>query len=259
METKPVLGLDIAVATYRTAVARIFEMARDRSRAHAVEAANTMVVTKARHEPEFGRIMSRFDLILPDGMPLVWSLNRQLTPERKLSDRVYGPDLMLATVDASQGSPDLRHFLLGGTPEVLAKLHDNLTGKFGGATIAGIYSPPFGTWSEQENNTIFRMIRESGANLIWIGLGCPKQETWIAINKDHLPPGVYFGIGAAFAFHAGKVKQAPAFLQRIGMEWAFRLLAEPRRLFKRYFKYNSLFLWYSLTGRRQSGARSISE
>lgn len=249
METKPVFGLAIAVANYQTAVARIFEMARDPSRVHAVEAANTMVVTMARHEPDFGKVMSRFDLILPDGMPLVWSINRQLPPGQKLTDRVYGPDLMLATVAASQGMGDLRHFLLGGTPEVLAKLQENLAVNYPGAIIAGSYSPPFGVWTEEENKHIFRTIRESGANLIWVGLGCPKQENWIAAHKDNLPPGVYFGIGAAFAFHAGKVKQAPAFLQRIGMEWAFRLLAEPRRLFKRYFKYNSLFLWYSLTGK----------
>ena len=254
METRPVLGINVAIATYQTAVARIFEMARIRSRTWAVEAANTMVVTKARHEPAFGRVMARFDLIVPDGMPLVWSLNRQLPPEERLADRVYGPDLMLATVDASQGAADLQHFLLGGTAEVLAKLRAKLTLKFPRAIIAGSYSPPFGIWSDGENAHILQLIRESGANLIWIGLGCPKQENWIATQKDNLPPGVYFGIGAAFAFHAGQVKQAPPFLQRIGMEWAFRLLTEPRRLFKRYFKYNSLFLWYSLTGRKRGAS-----
>lgn len=249
METRSILGLKVALATYQTAVAAIFRMAREQGRTWAVEAANTMVITKARHEPEFGAVIQRFDLILPDGMPLVWSLNRQLPPERKLTDRVYGPDLMLATFDASQGAPDLRHFLLGGTPEVLAQLQNNLRSRYPGAVIAGSYSPPFGDWSAEENERIFAMVRESRANLIWIGLGCPKQENWIAAHKEQLPSGVYFGIGAAFAFHAGKVKQAPAFLQKIGMEWAFRLLSEPRRLFKRYFKYNSLFLWYSLIDR----------
>ena len=251
METLPVLGIPVAVATYDTAIAWIFRMARDRAQVRAVEAANTMVVTKARHEADFRRVMAQFDMILPDGMPLIWSLNRQLPADRRLRDRVYGPELMLATVDASQGAADLQHFLLGGTPEVLTQLKDNLSERYPGATISGSYSPPFGPWSDDENAGIFRRIRESGANLIWIGLGCPKQESWIALHKDQLPPGVYFGIGAAFAFHAGKVRQAPACLQRIGMEWAFRLLTEPRRLFKRYFKYNSLFLWYSMSGAKQ--------
>ena len=249
METRPILGLEVAVATYESAVARICAMARDRARVSAVEAANTMVVTKARHERAFGEVMRRFDLILPDGMPLVWELNRQLPREQRLSDRVYGPNLMLAVWEASQGQADLRHFLLGGSPEVLGKLEVQLATKFPGAQLGGSYSPPFGMWSDEENEGIFRKIRESGANLIWVGLGCPKQETWIAQHGERLPPGVYFGIGAAFAFHAGEVRQAPAFLQRLGLEWAFRLAVEPRRLFKRYFKYNTLFLWYRLWDR----------
>lgn len=251
METRPILGLEVAVATYETAGARIFELARDRARVSAVEAANTMVVTKARHEAAFGAVMRRFDLILPDGMPLVWGLNRQLPPERRLKDRVYGPSLMLALWEASQGQEDLSHYLLGGTEEILEALEAHLGEKYPGARLAGSYAPPFGTWSDAENEHIFRQIRESGANLIWVGLGCPKQEAWIAQHWDRLPPGVYFGIGAAFAFHAGKVRQAPALVQRLGLEWAFRLAAEPRRLFKRYLKYNSLFLWYSL---RERGA-----
>ena len=252
METRFVLGIPVAVATYGSAVARIFEMASDGSRAWLVEAANTMVVTKARHEADFGAVMARFDLILPDGMPLVWSLNRQLPQGEKLTDRVYGPDLMLATVAASEGEEDLSHFLLGGAPAVLEKLERNLLERYPRAKVAGSYSPPFGMWSEAENAGIFQRIRESGASLIWVGLGCPKQEVWMAEHQAMLPPGVYFGIGAAFAFHAGEVRQAPPVLQRLGMEWAFRLVMEPRRLFKRYFKYNSLFAWYSLTRIRKS-------
>ena len=95
-----------------------------------------------------------------------------------------------------------------------------------------------------EFGLITEKIRSSGANLIWVGLGCPKQEHWIAANKDRLPPGVYFGIGAAFAFHAGEVRQAPPLVQRLGLEWAYRVAMEPRRLFKRYFTYNSLFLYH---------------
>src|SRR2546426_451773 len=110
--------------------------------------------------------------------------------------------------------------------------------------IAGAYSPPFGEWSEAEDLKIVERIAQSRADFVWVGLGCPKQEFWIARNKARLPAAVYSAVGAAFAFHAGRVKQAPAWLQRIGMEWAFRLAAEPRRLWRRYLGYNSLFVFY---------------
>ena len=249
MQTIPILGLPLAVTNYHGAVAEIKQMAGDRSRAYAVEAANTMVVTLARHDPDFGKVMGHFDMTVPDGMPLVWCLNRHLPARQKLTGRVYGPELMLRTFEASQGDPQQAHFLLGGTSEVLAELTTNLSRRYAGAVIAGSYSPPFGPWDETEQQTIFAKIRNSGASLIWVGLGCPKQERWIAAQKDRLPPGVYFGIGAAFAFHAGKVKNAPDWLQRIGMEWAFRLIMEPRRLFVRYFKYNTLFLYYLFLGK----------
>jgi N-acetylglucosaminyldiphosphoundecaprenol N-acetyl-beta-D-mannosaminyltransferase len=186
-------------------------------------------------------------------MPLVWSLNAALPPAERLKDRVYGPTLMLETLKATDGRPEFRHFLFGGKESTLINLKSVFAERFPGVSIAGAYSPPFGEWPDDEFDRICTRIRESGANLIWVGLGCPKQEHWIARHKDRLPPGVYFGIGAAFAFHAGEVSQAPALLQKIGMEWAYRIAAEPRRLFKRYFTYNSLFLWYSLRDRMRGG------
>lgn len=243
MRTIPVIGLPIAVTNYQGAVEWIMEKAAARDRAYAVEAANTHVAALARHEKDFGEVMARFDLICPDGMPLVWSVNAELGEER-LRDRVYGPTLMLETLRGTEGRSEFRHFLLGGKESTLRTLETNLSEKFPHAAIAGAYSPPFGDWPADEFERICGLIRESGANLIWVGLGCPKQERWIAKHKDQLPPGVYFGIGAAFAFHAGEVSQAPAAFQKLGMEWAYRLCAEPRRLFRRYFTYNSLFLYY---------------
>jgi N-acetylglucosaminyldiphosphoundecaprenol N-acetyl-beta-D-mannosaminyltransferase len=190
--------------------------------------------------------MEKFDLITPDGMPLVWSVNRQLDDQDKLKDRVYGPTLMLKTIESTQGQPELKHFLFGGKQSTLDKLQERFAKDFPDTAIAGAYSPPFGDWPEDEFDRICEKVRASSANLVWVGLGCPKQEYWIAKHKDQLPPAVYFGIGAAFAFHAGEVKQAPSFLQRIGCEWLYRLCAEPRRLFKRYFTYNSLFIWYAI-------------
>jgi N-acetylglucosaminyldiphosphoundecaprenol N-acetyl-beta-D-mannosaminyltransferase len=243
----------VACTDYAGAVDWILGKADGCSTAFAVEAANTHVAALARSDEAFGRSMARFDLIVPDGMPLVWSLNAALPPADRLKDRVYGPTLMLETLKATDGRPEFRHFLFGGKESTLINLKSVFAERFPGVSIAGAYSPPFGEWPEDEFDRICEKIHESGANLIWVGLGCPKQEHWIARHKDRLPPGVYFGIGAAFAFHAGEVSQAPAVLQKIGMEWAYRIAAEPRRLFKRYFTYNSLFLWYSLRDRMREG------
>jgi N-acetylglucosaminyldiphosphoundecaprenol N-acetyl-beta-D-mannosaminyltransferase len=247
LKTFPIIGLAVTAATYAGAVEWCLTRALRRDKAYAVEAANTHVAALARMDVSFGAAMRSFDLICPDGMPLVWVLNLKLSHEEKLTDRVYGPTLMLETLKATEGrSMHFQHFLLGGKPETLEKLTLNFATRFPDAFVAGSYSPPFGDWPADELETIIRKIRESGANLIWVGLGCPKQEQWIASNKDHLPPGVYFGIGAAFAFHADEIRQAPPIIQRLGLEWAYRLAMEPRRLFKRYFTYNSLFIYHLL-------------
>ncbi len=186
-------------------------------------------------------------------MPLIWSLNAQLPLEKKLTERVYGPTLMLKTIEATNNpNSPYRHFLLGGKPSTLELLKQRFSKEFPNTILAGTYSPPFATWPENETESIIQSIRDSRANLVWVSLGCPKQEHWIAKNKHRLPPAVYFGIGAAFAFHAGEVKQAPSLLQKAGLEWLYRLAMEPRRLFKRYLTYNSLFLFYSLKDHRAS-------
>lgn len=249
MRTIPVIGLPVAATSYAKAVEWILQRARTADQAIAVEAANTHVAALARTDAAFGKAMAAFDLICPDGMPLVWALNNQLPAGEKLTDRVYGPTLMLETIKATAGQVDLRHFLLGGKQETLDKLTRHFSELFPDACIAGLHSPPFGDWPADEFDTIAGKIRDSGANLIWVGLGCPKQELWIAANKHRLPPGVYFGIGAAFAFHAGEVRQAPPLVQRCGLEWAYRVAMEPRRLFKRYLTYNSLFLYHLLRER----------
>jgi N-acetylglucosaminyldiphosphoundecaprenol N-acetyl-beta-D-mannosaminyltransferase len=243
----PVIGLPIAATDYAGAISWILQKATLRDRPYAVEAANTHVAALARSDHEFANTMAKFDLITPDGMPLVWCLNRQLPPPKKLTARVYGPTLMLETIKATntQNSPH-RHFLLGGKQTTLDKLTTRFAAEFPHATIAGAYSPPFGEWPEDEHQRIIEKISTSNADLVWVGLGCPRQEHWIAQNKHRLPPAIYFGIGAAFAFHAGEVRQSPPLLQNLGLEWAYRLAMEPRRLFKRYFTYNTLFLYHLL-------------
>jgi N-acetylglucosaminyldiphosphoundecaprenol N-acetyl-beta-D-mannosaminyltransferase len=237
----PVIGIPLAVIDYDGAVTEAKAWAAAGDRPRGIAAANTHVVTLARQESSFREALARFDLVLPDGMPLVWAMNRKLaTP---LGDRVYGPTFMLRCLEATQGQ-GFAHFFVGGTDDLLAALMGRLRAQFPGLQIAGTYAPPFSPWPEGEDERIIGRIVEARANIVWIGLGCPKQERWIAANLDRLPPGIYCAVGAAFAFHAGRVRQAPAWMQRAGLEWLFRLCAEPRRLWRRYFYFNSLFLVY---------------
>lgn len=244
MKRISVIGLPVAVLDYAGAVAWALERASAGDRAYAVAAANTHLAALARTDAAFGAVMGSFDLICADGMPLLWAVNSCLAPAERLGDRVYGPTLMLEVLKAGTGGGEARHFLLGGTAATLAKLSEVFATRFPGCVIAGSHAPPFGEWPADEFERICQMIRASAANLIWVGLGCPRQERWISEHKERLPPGVYFGIGAAFAFHAGEVRQAPAALQRLGLEWFYRLCMEPRRLFRRYLTYNFLFLYH---------------
>lgn len=236
-----VLGTALAVTDYDGAIAHTMECARERKRALLVALANTHVVTLARRDAQFRAAIDAFDLALPDGMPLVWVMNRRLpTP---LRDRVYGPTFMLHCLEATQGD-EWKHTFIGGTDELLVALREKLLARFPKLQIAAMHSPPFGEWNADDDEQMITAIEKSGAHFVWIGLGCPKQELWLVRTKHRLPPAVYPAVGAAFAFHAGRVKQAPLWLQRIGMEWLFRLCAEPRRLARRYLVFNSLFIFY---------------
>ena len=244
MKTIQVVGLKLACTDYQEATDWVMHRAASRNSVIAVEAANTHVAALNRHCDSFRKTMNKFDLIVPDGMPLVWAMNAQLETDDRLTDRVYGPTLMLEVLRVSAEHPGCSHFFLGGKPNTLRKLVKRFAVEYPDTVIAGTYSPPFGSWREDEFDRIKTKIQNSKASLIWVCFGCPKQERWIAEHKEQLPAGVYFGIGAAFAYHAGEVSQAPALLQKRGLEWAYRLAMEPRRLFKRYLVYNSLFVYY---------------
>lgn len=235
----------MAVTDYEQAVALTHSWLEGPPAVRAVAAANTHFVTLSRRDRPFRELLNRFDLIVPDGMPLIWVMNRA---GAEMRDRVYGPTLMLHGL----AQPGVRHFLLGGSEPMLAALERNLRARFPELQIVGTHSPPFGPWPEEEDARMIAKIAASGAQYIWIGLGCPKQETWLARNKERLPPGVYFAVGAAFPFHSGMVRQAPPWMQRLGLEWLFRLGMEPRRLWKRVAVYNTLFLWHLATDRFRS-------
>jgi N-acetylglucosaminyldiphosphoundecaprenol N-acetyl-beta-D-mannosaminyltransferase len=234
----PVLGLPVNICDYPQAAVAMRAGANNSTTSYLVAAANTHIASLAHREKPFEEAMKKFDLILPDGMPLVWYLNR--IHRAKLRDRVYGPDLMrhiLATT-----GPNERHFLLGGSNVERQKLEQVVARDYPQAKIAGSYSPPFGPWPADEEERIIRLLRESEPTFVWVGLGCPKQELLLARMKDALPPAAYVAVGAAFSLIGGTVKQAPLSWQRLGLEWAFRLLTEPRRLWRRYLVNNTYFV-----------------
>ncbi len=211
--------------------------------------ADVHVLTRAlKDEQGYGKCLRAFDFVCPDGMPIVWLLRKRKKVD---AHRLYGPDMMERLCDVGRTAPQgaVRHFLLGGSQEAQEKLLENFRARFPGLEIAGCYSPPMGEWPEGEHERIAELIRESGANCVWVGLGCPKQERWLAECKAAgiLPPALYFAVGAAFNFHAGLVDQAPLWIRQRGFEWLYRLCKEPRRLFTRYVVHIGLFFWFLLT------------
>jgi N-acetylglucosaminyldiphosphoundecaprenol N-acetyl-beta-D-mannosaminyltransferase len=188
LHTYPILGSPLAVLDYAKAIAIAREWSESEN-VFAVAAANTHVVSLARHDPAFRGALEKFDLLLPDGMPLVWCMNRALPHEERLRDRVYGPTFMLRLLEISSHDPGARHFLLGGPQSLLDQLAQQLVRQMPALQIAGTYVPPFGQWDEAEDLEIIRAITDSQARYIWVGLGCPKQELWIARNKHRLPRG----------------------------------------------------------------------
>lgn len=177
-------------------------------------------------------------LTVPDGMPLVW-IGRLLG--RRETQRIYGPDLMLSLC-ALASTRGYRLFLYGGRPQTLARLKQTLTRRFANTKIVGVWSPPFRELTRREEARGRKLINQSRAQLVLVGLSTPKQELWMQRNSSHLDARVLIGVGAAFDFVAGSLPQAPAWLRPLGLEWLFRLVQEPRRLWKRYLVNNTLFL-----------------
>jgi N-acetylglucosaminyldiphosphoundecaprenol N-acetyl-beta-D-mannosaminyltransferase len=174
---------------------------------------------------------------VPDGMPLVW-LGRLRGHE---VSRCYGPDLMLALCRDGVGK-GYRHYLYGGSPEALSRLEPNLETLCPGITIVGRESPPFRVLSPDEEQHAIRRINDAKPDMVWVGLGTPKQDLWLARFREQLDAPVIIAVGAAFDFHSGAIRQAPRWMMRAGLEWLFRLCVEPRRLWKRYVLGNAHFI-----------------
>jgi N-acetylglucosaminyldiphosphoundecaprenol N-acetyl-beta-D-mannosaminyltransferase len=233
-----VLGTPLALTDYERTLDWIDDAVASRHRGYICVAA-THTVMAAREDPALRAAVLGADYTVPDGQPLVWAL-RALG--KRLPDRVYGPELMDRAF-ARGARTGTRFYLYGGrTQGVLADLARAMRMRHPGVKIVGGYAPPFRPLSEAERAAVAADINRSGADVVWVGLGVPRQEKWMAEMRERLEAPVLIGVGAAFDFHAGLVPQAPRWLQRCGMEWAFRLLQEPRRLWRRYLRYNPRFV-----------------
>jgi N-acetylglucosaminyldiphosphoundecaprenol N-acetyl-beta-D-mannosaminyltransferase len=192
----------------------------------------------AKDDPSFAEILNSADIATPDGMPVVWALRSFGSTGQQ---RVYGPTLML---DLCRSAAQNGHgvYLYGGRPEVLPQLEQRLRQQFPALRILGRYSPPFRPATTTEDQQIQDSIRQSGADLLFVGISTPKQERWMFEHRRAFPGITMIGVGAAFDFHAGHMRQAPRWMQRLGLEWFFRLGAEPRRLWRRYLLVTPRFL-----------------
>ena len=243
LSTEQIFGIPYVTSHLEEASTAWVQLALETEKPLLVAHSDVHVLTRALHDaPDYGAGLSTFDFICPDGMPIVWLLRRKGAP----ANRLYGPDVMEWMWKLGRAA-GVKHFLLGGTEEAIALLKKNLELRYPGAEVAGHYCPPMPPWPEGEDDRMLEAVRQSGAHCVWVGLGCPRQERWLFEHRAQLPAGLYFGVGAAFNFHAGLVQQAPVWVRSHGLEWLYRLCKEPRRLFKRYLVHNTRFIWYCLS------------
>lgn len=251
-----IFGVGISATDYDEAVSVIMEAAHQR-RSAVVSVFATHALITASQDTKLLSHVNRFEMVTPDGQPVRWALN--LLHQKKLRDRVYGPTLMLRLC-AQAAAEAVPIYLYGGSTVVLELLVARLASRYPNLIIAGKESPPFRPLTEAEYGQVDARMNASGAGLIFIGLGCPKQDWFAASRRDSIH-AVQVCVGAAFDFHAGVKPMAPAWMQRHGLEWMFRLFSEPQRLWKRYLVTNSLYLLKlagALCKRTQNHSGSVS-
>lgn len=235
-ESRTVVAIRVDATNYGDATDWVIERASRGSNSY-VCVANVHMTMEAYDSPAFSRTVDGADLVVPDGMPLVWAL--KLLGVREAS-RVRGPSLTLDVARAA-AEADIGVAVYGGKPEVAESFAKTLVRHAPKLEISAVISPPFRELSPEEEAEIAARIKESGARIIFVGLGCPKQEKWMARNVGRID-GVMLGVGAAFDFHAGNVREAPIWMQEAGLEWLFRLAQEPARLLGRYARHNPRFI-----------------
>lgn len=232
-----VLGQPLDALTWDDALGRIGSWAHGRESRYVCISNAHSVVTGTR-DPAFAAVLQEADLVTPDGAPVAWMMRRQGVPGQQ---RINGPDLMWRYCEQA-GRRGEAIYLYGGSEATLAELQRRLCEAFPGLVVAGASSPPFRALTPDELARDIEAINASGAGTVWVSLGCPKQELWMAQQRGRVR-AVMIGVGAAFDYHAGTVRRAPPWMQRSGLEWLHRLVSEPRRLWRRYLTTNSLFIW----------------
>lgn len=235
-----IIGMRVDATSYEDATNRIVTWAQAKV-GKRVCAANVHMAMETYDNPKFAEVVNHADLVTPDGMPLVWGLRALGVSD---ATRVCGPNLTLTVCEAA-ARQQLPIALYGGTPDSLVDFTNVLVERFPGIEIVCQISPPFRELTPAEDTAYTAQIIASGAQILFVGIGCPRQEIWMAAHQAQIP-AVMLGVGAAFNFHSGRVKHAPLWMQKIGLEWLFRLLMEPRRLWKRYFKQNPRFIFLFL-------------
>ncbi|HZT22143.1 MAG TPA: WecB/TagA/CpsF family glycosyltransferase [Verrucomicrobiae bacterium] len=233
-----VLGVGISVLNLSAAREAIADAIRERRKGY-ICVTGVHGVMEAQHDAAFRTILNRAFLCTPDGMPMVWV--GKIRGHSGMS-RVYGPDLMLEVCAWSEGS-GARHFFYGGLPGVAERLAAKLKTRFPKLEIAGTFTPPFRPLNAAEEKQLVETIRAVQPDIVWVGLSTPRQEKFMAEFLPKLDTTLMIGVGAAFDFHSGRVKQAPRWMQRTGLEWFYRLCQEPRRLARRYLQNNPRFVW----------------
>lgn len=232
-----VLGAFIDAVDWKTALSRISTWAANRESRY-VCICNVHSVVTADHDEVFEYVLAAADMVTPDGAPVAWMLRRL---GFKGQQRINGPDLMWKYCELAAQRED-SIFLYGGKSETLERLQARLGEAFPRLKIAGAYSPPYRMLTHEEDLDVVEMINASGASTVWVSLGCPKQEFWMAIHRGRIN-AVMIGVGAAFEYHAGTLRRAPQWMQENGLEWAHRLAAEPQRLWRRYLVTNTSFIF----------------
>lgn len=240
-EKRNLFGINYSLTNYKSATKIIIENALKRN-SIGVSALAVHGLIECYNLPELKTKVNKIDLIVPDGQPVRWALNSFFNA--KLKDRVYGPKLTSKVLEAAN-ELELSVFLFGSTSNTLKKFAENISRSFPRINIAGIHVDRFRDSSAEEDKEDIRKINESGAHIVLVGRGCPRQEIWVA---DHIGKvnSAMMAVGAAFDFHAGTLKQAPLWMQNAGLEWFFRLSVEPKRLWKRYLFTNSKFIYLFL-------------
>ncbi len=237
-----VLGVRVHSIQIPSVIAKMEDWIPRRNGSRFISVTNVHSIMEARSDPLFRKVLQSADLSVPDGMPLVW-LGR--LKGHKVKRRVYGPDLLWDFCRETH-EKGYRHFFYGGASGVPEKLADSLRREFPGLNVVGTYSPPFRSLTPDEDAQVVKMINEAAPDVLWVGLGCPKQEYWMHAHRNKLRVPVMVGVGQAFDIYAGCLRQAPRWMRENGLEWLFRLLLEPRRLWRRYLVYNTQFVFYVL-------------